>query len=155
MYKIAQILCICAVCALASTEQLQVSAKKIESDLKKGQTLLNGDVVVTKGGDTLWADKVLIETNKKNQPTRYVASGNVRFHTKLPDKEFKGKAKKAIYDVQKDEYQLIDNAMIEEVGKQNSIKGDVITFSPSTEEALVKGSDKKPSVLTFIMEPSP
>ena len=67
-------------------------------------------------------------------------------------KEMKGKAKKAIYDVAKDEYQLIDNAMIEEIGKQNTIKGNVIVFNPQTQEASIKGSNQKPGVITFIIE---
>ena len=120
--------------------------------MKKGITELQGEVVVTKGGDTLWADKVIIETDKKNRPQKYTAIGNVRFHTKMPDKEMKGKAKKAIYDVAKDEYQLIDNAMIEEIGKQNTIKGNVIVFNPQTQEASIKGSNQKPGVITFIIE---
>ncbi|WP_295737417.1 lipopolysaccharide transport periplasmic protein LptA [uncultured Helicobacter sp.] len=140
------------VCVWGQDEILQVSAKSFKSDMKKGITELQGEVVVTKGGDTLWADKVIIETDKKNRPQKYTAIGNVRFHTKMPDKEMKGKAKKAIYDVAKDEYQLIDNAMIEEIGKQNTIKGNVIVFNPQTQEASIKGSNQKPGVITFIIE---
>lgn len=135
-----------------ANEQLQVSAKSFQSDLKKGITELDGEVVVIKGGDTLWADKVIIETNKKNQPQKYTAIGNVRFHTKMPDKELKGKANKAIYDVLKDEYQLIENAFIEEIGKNNTIKGSIIVFNPKTQEAAVKGSSNKPGVITFIID---
>lgn len=138
--------------AWGEEELLQVSAKNFQSDMKKGITELNGEVVVTKGGDMLWADKVIIETDKKNRPQKYTAIGNVRFHTKMPDKEMKGKAKKAIYDVGKDEYQLIDNAMIEEIGKKNTIKGNVIVFNPKTQEASIKGSNQKPGVITFIIE---
>ena len=76
----------------------------------------------------------------------------MRFYTKMPDKKIKGRAKRAVYDVQKDEYQLFNNAMIEEVGKSNAIRGNIITLNPTTQEASVKGSNQKPSVLTFIME---
>lgn len=151
LLKLMPILLLC-VFAWGKEEVLQVSAKNFQSDMKKGITELQGEVVVTKGGDTLWADKVIIETDKKNRPQKYTAIGNVRFHTKMPDKEMKGKAKKAIYDVAKDEYQLIDNAMIEEIGKQNTIKGNVIVFNPQTQEASIKGSNQKPGVITFIIE---
>ncbi|TLD97251.1 lipopolysaccharide transport periplasmic protein LptA [Helicobacter jaachi] len=151
MRKICLILWLC-VGALGVEEKLEVSAKSFQSDLKKGVTELNGEVVVVKGGDKLWADKVIIQTDKKNQPQKYTAIGNVRFHTKMPDKEMKGKAAKAIYDALKDEYQLIDNAIIEEVGKQNTIKGNIIVFNPKTQEAFIKGSNQKPGMITFIME---
>lgn len=151
MSKLILICCVCA-CLWGEEDTIQVSAKSFQSDLKKGITQLNGDVVVIKGGDTLWADKVVIESDKKNRPQKYTATGNVRFHTKMPDKEMKGKAKKAVYDVNKDEYQLIDSAMIEEIGKKNTIKGDVIVFNPKTQEASIKGSDQKPGMITFTIE---
>lgn len=91
--------------------------------MQKGITELSGEVLVIRGEDRLWADQVIIETNKKRQPQKYTATGNVRFYAKLPDKEVKGQAKKAIYDVQKDEYQFIDSASIEEVGNKNLITG--------------------------------
>lgn len=136
------------------SQTLNVSAHSFKSDLKKGVTELNGDVVIIKGNDKLWADQVVIETNAKNQPQKYTAIGNVRFYTKMPDKEMKGQSKKAIYDVQKDEYQLIDNAMIEEIGKKNIIKGKIIILNPKTQEASVKGSSEKPSTMTFIIDDS-
>ena len=42
--------------------------------------------------------------------------------------------------------------MIEEIGKQNTIKGNVIVFNPQTQEASIKGSNQKPGVITFIIE---
>lgn len=151
MPKICLIFVLCA-CVFGETAQLEVSAKTIQSNLKKGQTILSGDVFVTKGEDKLWADEVVIETNKKNQPLKYTASGNVRFSVKMPDKEMSGRAKKAIYDVQKDEYSLMDNAVVEEKGKKNVIRGNVIILNPTTEEAFIQGSKQKPSMLTFTMD---
>lgn len=138
--------------ALARADLLEVSAKSFKTNLAKGITELDGEVIVVKGTDKLWADNVVIETDSKNQPQKYTATGNVRFYAKLPDKEMKGKAHKVIYDVGKDRYQLLQNAMIEEVGKKNVIRGESIVFSPSTQEANIKGSENKPSVMTFVIE---
>ncbi|CUU40865.1 MULTISPECIES: lipopolysaccharide transport periplasmic protein LptA [Helicobacter] len=138
--------------SLSATETLQVSAKKIKSDLKNGETTLSGDVFITKGEDKLWADSVIIETNKKNQPLKYTAIGSVRFYVKMPNKEISGRAKKATYDVQKDEYKLLDNAVIEEKGKTNIIRGNMIVLSPATEEASIQGTKQKPSVVTFSLD---
>ncbi|MCX2717221.1 lipopolysaccharide transport periplasmic protein LptA [Helicobacter sp. MIT 21-1697] len=144
------ILCICVCMSAADT--LEVSAKTFQSDLKKGLTQLSGEVLVVKGEDKLWADKVVIETNKKNKPQKYTAIGNVRFYAKMPDKEMRGKASKAVYNVIKDEYQLIDNAVIEEIGKKNIIRGNIIILNPQAQEAFVKGSSQKPGMMTFIVE---
>ena len=148
---------ICALCALygnETKENMEVSAKNFHSNLKKGITELEGEVIVSKGDDRLWADKVIIEMDKNNKPLKYTAIGNVRFLAKLPEREMRGRAKRAIYDAKKDEYQLIDNAFIEEVGKKNTIKGNVIIFNPKTQEASIQGSNQKPGVMTFIIEDS-
>ena len=150
--RIVWALLICGFGLKANT--LEVSAKAFTSDLKKGITELNGEVLVIRGEDRIWADKVVIQTNKKNQPQKYTATGNVRFYAKFPDKEVRGQAKKAIYDAQKNEYQLIDGASIQEVGQKNTLTGNLIVFNMKTQEASVKGSSKKPSVMTFIMEDS-
>lgn len=144
--------CICLCVCMNAADTLEVSAKTFQSDLKKGLTQLNGEVLVVKGEDKLWADKVVIETNKKNKPQKYTATGNVRFYAKMPDKEMRGRANKAVYNVIKDEYQLIDSAVIEEIGKKNIIKGNIIVLNPQTQEAFVKGSSQKPGMMTFIME---
>lgn len=120
--------------------------------MQKGITELSGEVLVIRGEDRLWADQVIIETNKKRQPQKYTATGNVRFYAKLPDKEVRGQAKKAIYDVQKDEYQFIDSASIEEVGNKNLITGNLIVFNMKTQEASVRGSSHRPGVITFTMD---
>lgn len=148
--RILFILCFCVWGIFADT--LEVSAKKFTSDMQKGITELNGEVLVARGEDRLWADQVIIETNKKRQPQKYTAIGNVRFYAKLPDKKVKGQAKKAIYDVQKDEYQFIDTASIEEVGKKNLITGNLIILNIKTQEASVKGSGQRPGVITFTMD---
>lgn len=143
---------LCCMYGLVWADLLEVSAKKFKTNLNKGLTELEGDVLIMKGMDKLWADKVVIETDSKNQPKKYTATGNVKFYTQLPEKEMKGKAYKAIYDVRKDEYRLLQNASLEEVGKKNIIRGESIIFSPSTQEANIKGSDNKPSVMTFVIE---
>ena len=53
-----------------AADTLEVSAKVFQSDLKNGLTELSGEVLVVKGEDKLWADKVVIETNKKNKPQK-------------------------------------------------------------------------------------
>ncbi|AAP77925.1 lipopolysaccharide transport periplasmic protein LptA [Helicobacter hepaticus] len=144
--------CVCVCMCMNAADTLEVSAKVFQSDLKNGLTELSGEVLVVKGEDKLWADKVVIETNKKNKPQKYTATGNVRFYAKMPNKEMRGKAKKAVYNVIKDEYQLIDSAMLEEIGKKNIIRGNMIVFNPQSQEAFVKGSSQKPGMMTFIME---
>ena len=60
--------CVCVCMCMNAADTLEVSAKVFQSDLKNGLTELSGEVLVVKGEDKLWADKVVIETNKKNKP---------------------------------------------------------------------------------------
>lgn len=136
----------------AFSDVVEVSANSFISNALT--TELNGSVVVKKGQDTLQADKAIIQTDKNKKPTTYTAIGNVSFYAKLPDREIKGKANKAIYDAINDEYQLISNAKLEEIGKNNTITGDLIIFNMKTQEVSVSGSAKKPSVITFSIDES-
>lgn len=131
---------------------LKVSAKSFQSHLQKGITELKGEVIITKGEDKLYADKVIIHSNHKNQPQKYTATGNVRFFANAQERQMKGRAKKAVYNVAKDEYHLMDNALIEEVNTKNIIKGSTIIFNPKTQQATVQGSKNKPSTMSFVIE---
>ena len=65
-----------------NSQELQVKANKFSADEKAGVSIFEGDVNIIKGFDELNASKVTIFTNKKHQPTKYVASGDVSFKIK-------------------------------------------------------------------------
>lgn len=132
---------------------LEVTAEKINSNQEKGLTTISGNVVIKKGLDILKAQKVVIKTDSKRNPTFYDASGNVSFRVTLEDKRvMNGKAQKVTYDALKDEYRLKGKAWIKEEGKKNAINGEEIVFNAVSGYASVVGDKKKPAKIIFMLD---
>ncbi len=116
-------------------------------------TTITGNVKITKGGDILDADKVVVFTDANRKPITYEATGNVRFTIITNDKrELKGKGNRLVYDVKKNEYRLYENAIVQETGKSNILKGDEIVLSGSGDYANVVGNKTIPARITFSLE---
>ncbi|WP_258864997.1 lipopolysaccharide transport periplasmic protein LptA [Helicobacter sp. MIT 14-3879] len=116
-------------------------------------TTVTGNVRIKKGRDTLDADTVIIYTNKERKPTSYEASGNVHFTLITTDKrELRGKSKRLTYNVVKDEYRLYDDAIVQEVGKPNTLKGDEIVLAGDGSYANVAGKKNTPARIIFSLE---
>lgn len=132
---------------------LEVEAKRIVSNQSKGEVVLSGNVVLQKEQDALYADKVTLKTDPNRKPSKYIATGNVRFGVTTQDgRKMKGNAKEIIYDAKRDEYRLVGKAQIEEEGKQNAIKGEEIVLSRKDGSASVIGDRKKPAKITFTLD---
>ena len=57
-----------------------------------------------------------------------------------------------MYDVKKNEYRLYENAIVQETGKSNILKGDEIVLSGSGDYANVVGNKTIPARITFSLE---
>nr|WP_231622542.1 lipopolysaccharide transport periplasmic protein LptA [Helicobacter heilmannii] len=140
-------------CTAPLKETLEVTADKFLANDQKKMTIIQGNVHIKKGKDTLTADKVVIYTNAKRKPTKYEAIGNVHFHLFTEDgREVKGHSDRLIYDALKQEYRLLQNAVVDEVGKVNSVKGEEIILSKEHGYADVLGGKDKPATFVFDME---
>lgn len=138
---------------ILAAQTLEVTAKKFRSNDSKGVTTIEGDVHIKKDKDELEADKVIIKTDKKRKPQSYEAEGNVKFHIFMEDgREFKGTSDKLIYNALNGEYRLIQNAVVHEVGKENTIRGEEIVVNNESGYADVLGSDKKPAKFIFNLD---
>lgn len=149
-----KILCLCfLVCALFGQETLEVTAKKFSSDDKNGITHIQGDVHIKKSKDTLEADEVTIYTDKNRKPLSYEADGNIKFHIFMEDgREIKGHSDKLTYDAKTGEYRLLKNAVVREVGKENTIRGEEIVVNNESGYANVLGSENKPAKFIFNLD---
>lgn len=145
------ILCLCfLVCVLFGQETLEITAKKFSSDDKNGITHIQGDVHIKKAKDTLEADEVTIYTDKNRKPLSYEADGNIKFHIFMEDgREIKGHSDKLTYDAKTGEYRLLKNAVVREVGKENTIRGEEIVVNNESGYANVLGSENKPAKFIF------
>lgn len=134
-------------------EVLEITAKHISSNQSKGEVVFTGDVLIQRETDNLYADKVILKTGKDRKPSRYTATGNVRFGVKTNDgRKINGNAKEIIYDAKKDEYRLLGNAKVEEEGKQNAIRGEEIILNRKDGSANVAGDRKKPAKIIFTLD---
>lgn len=132
---------------------IEVTAKHISSNQSKGEIVFTGDVLVQKEADILYADKVVLQTGKDRKPSKYTATGNVRFGVKTNDgRKINGNAREIIYDAKKDEYYLSGKARVEEEGRQNAIKGEEIVLNRKDGSASVTGDRKKPAKIIFSMD---
>ncbi|CAM2851062.1 lipopolysaccharide transport periplasmic protein LptA [Helicobacter felis] len=134
-------------------ETLEVSADKFTANEKKRITIIEGNVHIKKMQDTLTANKVIIYTNAKRKPIKYEAIGAVKFHIVTQDgRQVNGHSDRLIYDAIKQEYRLLQNAVVNEVGKINSIKGEEIILSKERGYADVFGGKNKPAKFVFDMD---
>ncbi|BDQ28280.1 lipopolysaccharide transport periplasmic protein LptA [Helicobacter ailurogastricus] len=139
--------------ALPLKETLEITADKFLANDQKKTTIIQGNVHIKKGKDTLTANEVIIHTNDKRKPTKYEAIGNVHFHLFTEDgREVKGHSDRLVYDAIKQEYRLLQNAVVDEVGKVNSVKGEEIILSKEHGYADVIGGKDKPATFVFDME---
>ncbi|GMB92560.1 hypothetical protein NHP200010_02710 [Helicobacter bizzozeronii] len=139
--------------AVPIKETLEITADKFLANEKKRTTIIEGHVFIKKGQDTLTADKVVIYTNQKRKPIKYEAIGSVKFHIVTQDgRHVEGHSDRLIYDAIKREYRLLQNAVVNEVGKINSIKGEEIILNNVSGYADVVGGKDKPAKFIFDME---
>lgn len=134
-------------------DQVEITAKHFVADEAKKTTLITGDVVVVRGDDRLITDKLTVFFDDKNRPLKYEAQGNVKFAITLADgRKLKGYSNNALYDAPKNEYHLLGNAFMEEIGKSNTVKGEKIIINRVSGFANVVGDSQKPAKLIFIFE---
>lgn len=134
-------------------EVVEVSADRIVSDQVKGQTIMRGNVIIQRQGDVLYANEVVVKTDQNKKPSKYQAKGNVRFRVKTNDgRIMQGNANQIIYNAIQQEYRLIGKAYVQEQGKKNSIKGELIVLNRKSGSASVEGDKKKPAKIIFTLE---
>lgn len=153
MKRYYMILCIFALNLMyaAKPDVIDIVAQNFQS--VGNVTTITGNVDIKKGSDRLFADKVIVYTDKARKPLRYEAIGNVRFSIITTDKrELKGKSNRLVYQVKQNEYRLYDNAFVEEIGKPNVLKGDEIVLSGSGDYANIVGKKKAPARVTFTLD---
>ncbi|RDU67532.1 lipopolysaccharide transport periplasmic protein LptA [Helicobacter didelphidarum] len=135
----------------AKADVIDIIAKNFQS--VGNVTTITGDVRIKKGNDLLYSDKVVVFTDNNRKPFSYEATGNVKFTIITTDKrELKGSGNRLVYDVKKNQYTLYDNAIIQETGKANLLKGDEIVLSADGEYANIVGKTTKPARVIFSLE---
>ena len=136
--------------SLTFGQELKIKANTFIADEKKGISIFKGDVNVIKKNDELNASKVTIYTDKKNQPTKFVALGNVSFkiETKQGSK-YEGTASKVIYLPKDKEYHFYENVLLKQLTEKKEIRGDEVILNITDGQAYAKGLKKEPVIMIF------
>lgn len=141
----AYICVVLGLCVAAAAENLDIQAQQVFADEKKGITTATGKVKMVKGEDKLNADKVNVYVNKNRKPLKFEAIGNVDFLLLTQDgRRLKGKSDTLIYLIEANEYQLIGNAQVQEIGKPNFLKGEKIVLNNDNGIANVESNSNAP-----------
>lgn len=133
----------------AQTEKLIINAQNFEANDQKSISTFKGNVEIQMGEDKLKAQKVDIHfkqnKNSKNKiPSRYEATGDVKFEIVTDKKHYIGEGDKIIYSPIKQEYTIMGNGFLQEKNDDRKIYGNKIYVNQLTGEAKVSGSDNKP-----------
>jgi lipopolysaccharide export system protein LptA len=130
--------------------ELKIKANTFSADENKGISVFSGDVQMKKESDELNATEVTIYTDKKNQPTKFVAIGNVSFimQTKQGSK-YRGNANRVVYLPKLKEYRFYENVHLQQLDEKKEILGDEVVLSIVNGKAYAKGMKKDPVIMIF------
>ncbi len=132
------------------SEELQVKANSFSADENAGISIFIGNVNVIKANDELNASKVTVYTDKKRQPTKFVAIGDVCVHVQTIDGAiYNGKAQKVVYFPEKKEYYFYKDVYLEQVDEKKEITGDEVVLKTIEGKAYAKGDKSEPVMMIF------
>ncbi|WP_299549972.1 lipopolysaccharide transport periplasmic protein LptA [uncultured Helicobacter sp.] len=137
----------------AFANEIEVSAQEFIGDEKKKLTHLKGNVEIKRAKDRLVAKEAFVFLDSNNRPNKMQAIGNVRFWLELKDgRKIEGESNEALYFPSTQEYQILGNAIVKEIDKNNVVRGDKIIVRYKEGYINVVGNGKKPARLIFKLD---
>jgi lipopolysaccharide export system protein LptA len=132
------------------SQELKVRANQFSADEKSGISIFDGKVNVVKGKDEINAHKVKIYTDKKHQPTKFIATGDVSFRISTKKGSiYKGKAQKVVYKPKLKEYNFFGNVHLQQLDEKKEIIGDEVVLKTIEGKAYAKGAKHEPVIMIF------
>jgi lipopolysaccharide export system protein LptA len=132
------------------SQELKVRANQFSADEKSGISIFDGKVNVVKGKDEINAHKVKIYTDKKHQPTKFIATGDVSFRISTKKGSiYKGKAQKVVYKPKLKEYNFFGNVHLQQLDEKKEIIGDEVVLKTIEGKAYAKGAKQEPVIMIF------
>ena len=134
------------------SQELKIKANTFNADQKAGISVFEGNVNIIKENDELNASKVTINTNEKQEPTKFVAEGNASFHIQTLDGAvYSGKAQKVVYLPKEKEYHFFKEVHLKQLNDKKEIIGDEVILKTVEGKAYAKGAQKEPVIMIFNM----
>jgi len=135
---------------LVYAQELKIKANTFKADEKLGISVFSGDVNIVKKNDELNASEVVIHVDKNNQPTKFIATGNVSFLIKTKHgSRYKGSARQVIFTPANKEYRFFNNVHLQQLDEKKEILGDEVILSTVDGKAYAKGLKKDPVIMIF------
>jgi len=134
------------------SQELKIKADSFHADEKKGLSFFEGRVHIVRAQDELQASKVIVHTNKQNEPIKYVAEGKASFTiVTLDGSIYKGRAEKVVYQPSLKEYYFYKNVHLEQINEKKEIIGNEVVLKTIEGKAYAKGANKEPVIMIFNM----
>jgi len=131
-------------------KELIVKANSFKADEKAGLSVFKGNVHIIKEHDELNASKLTIFTNKKHEPTKYIALGNVSFTIVTKNGAlYEGVAQKVIYKPLTKEYYFYKDVYLKQVNEKKEIIGNEVVLNTIDGKAYAKGEQSGPVIMIF------
>ena len=134
---------------LLGASEVEITADKFTADETKGISIFTGSVHVTRGKDDLKANKVVVNFDKKKQPTLYTASGNAKAKLTMKGKNYFAKGDTLIYNPLTLKYIIKKNAFLQEISSDKKIYGENISVDQARGYYEVDGKKNKPVKFIF------
>jgi lipopolysaccharide export system protein LptA len=135
--------------SLLEAEKVEISADSFEANEPKQISIFSGNVKIKKCRDEFNASRVVILFDKKNKPTKYSASGEVKFQLKTKEQIFVGHADKLIYEPITQKYQILGNAFIHEKSQNRKLYGEKIIIDRKKGTSKITGTKSRPVKFIF------
>ncbi|MFT5662339.1 MAG: lipopolysaccharide export system protein LptA [Sulfurimonas sp.] len=134
------------------SQELKITANSFHADEKKGISIFEGKVKIVREKDKLNADKVIVYTNAKNEPIKYVAQGNTSFTIVTKNEAvYTGKAGKVIYQPNEKEYHFFTDVHLKQIDEKKEIIGNEVVLKTVEGKAYAKGAKSEPVIMIFNM----
>ena len=135
------------------SQELKIKANQFNADEKTGISVFTGEVNIIKGNDELNATKVTVYTDKKHQPTKYIAEGDVSFNIETKKGSlYTGKAGKVIYMPTIKEYHFFTDVHLKQIDKKKEIIGEEVVLKTIEGTAFARGAKQEPVIMIFKIE---
>jgi lipopolysaccharide export system protein LptA len=131
-------------------QELKITSDFFNADENQGISVFTGHVNIIKHNDELNASEVSIFVDKKNQPTKFVAVGNVSFVVETKQgARYSGVANKVVYLPNEKEYHFFQDVHLKQINEKKEIQGDEVVLQILDGKAYAKGLVKKPVIMIF------
>jgi len=134
---------------LLGASEVEITADKFTADETKGISVFTGNVHIVRGKDDLKADKVVVNFDKKKQPTLYTASGHAKANLTMNGKKYFAKGNTLIYNPLTLKYIIQKNAFLQEINSDKKIYGENIRVDQMRGYYEVDGKKNKPVKFIF------